>query len=50
VRVGEKRISDVVVMTIGEVRVFLDSLRFSAEEEAISRRIMQELRKRDRVP
>jgi excinuclease ABC subunit A len=46
VRVGEKRISDVVVMTIGEVRVFLDSLRFSAEEEAISRRIMEELRKR----
>jgi len=46
VRVGGKGIADVVSMTITEVRRFLEEMDFTAEEAAIARRIMDELRKR----
>ena len=46
VRVGGRGIADVVAMTITDVRRFLGSMEFTAEEAAIARRIMDELRKR----
>ena len=46
VRVGEKGIASVVGMTITGVRQFLSSLKLTAEESAIARRIMDELKRR----
>lgn len=46
VRVGGKRISDVVAMTIAELRKFLGGVRLSAEETAVAKRIMEELKRR----
>ena len=46
VRVGDKGIAAVVAMTITDVRQFLASLKLSAEESAIARRIMDELKRR----
>jgi excinuclease ABC subunit A len=46
VRVGEKRICDVVSMTISEVRKYLDELELAKEESAIASRVLDELKKR----
>jgi excinuclease ABC subunit A len=46
VRVGEKRISEVVSMTISELRKYLAGIELTKEESAIAMRILDELTKR----
>ncbi len=46
VRVGDRRISDVVTMTIAGARRFLDAVELSEFEQLVARRILAELRKR----
>lgn len=46
VRVGEKRISDVVSMTINEARAFFERLTLTPFEQEIARRILEELKRR----
>ena len=46
VRVGGKGIADVVGLTIAGVRGYLTSLGLTAEESAIARRILEELKRR----
>jgi len=46
VRVGGRRISDVVQMTIADAGEFFDSILLTKYEQEIARRIMDELRKR----
>ena len=46
VRVGDKRISEIVTMTISETRAFLKSVPLTGEETAVARRIMDELNRR----
>ncbi len=46
VRVGEKKISDVVRMTIGEARQFIAQLALTPMELGIAKRIVDELKKR----
>ena len=46
VKVGEKRISDVVRMTIREARTFFEQLVLTPFEQEIARRILDELKRR----
>jgi excinuclease ABC subunit A len=46
VRVGEKRISDVVSMTIADARLFFQTLTLSPFDAEVARRILDELKKR----
>jgi excinuclease ABC subunit A len=44
--VGSKRITEVAVMTIGESAAFFRGLKLSAEQRAISKKILEEIRHR----
>lgn len=46
IKVGEKRISDIVCMTIEEAAAFFSSLSLTRYEQEIAKRVLEELRKR----
>ena len=46
VRVGDRKISEIVAMTIAEAAAFFRELSLTSEEQSIARRILDELRKR----